>query len=171
PARESIVWLLRLAGKLGEAMGMAVWAAGGFVRDLLRDAGPVDVDLVVEGDGTAFARRLADEARGRVTIHRAFGTASVEDGRTVDGGALPRVDVARARRERCGARTSATGWGEAGGTVDGVARPRVDVATARRERYAAPGALPSVEAAPLADDLLRRAFTITAMAVAPLAGA
>jgi tRNA nucleotidyltransferase (CCA-adding enzyme) len=137
PARESIVWLLRLAGKLGEAMGMAVWAAGGFVRDLLRDAGPVDVDLVVEGDGTAFARRLADEARGRVTIHRAFGTASVEDGRTVDG----------------------------------VALPRVDVATARRERYSVPGALPSVEAAPLADDLLRRDFTINAMAVALSPGA
>src|SRR5215831_11069138 len=137
PARETIVWLLRLAGKLGEAMGVTVWAAGGFVRDLLRDAGPVDVDLVVEGDGPAFARRLADELRGQVTIHRAFGTASVEGGRTVDGAALPRVDVA----------------------------------TARRERYAAPGALPSVEAAPLTDDLLRRDFTINAMAVALSPGA
>jgi tRNA nucleotidyltransferase (CCA-adding enzyme) len=114
-----------------------VWAAGGFVRDLLRDAGPLDVDLVVEGDAPAFARRLADEVRGHVTIHRAFGTASVEDGRTVDGAALPRIDVA----------------------------------TARRERYAAPGALPSVEAAPLADDLLRRDFTINAMAVGLSPGA
>ncbi len=131
-ARESVVWLLRLAGKLGEAMGVAVWAAGGFVRDLLRDSGPLDVDLVVEGDGPAFARRLADEVRGRATVHRAFGTATVEDGRTVDGAPLPRVDIA----------------------------------TARRERYAAPGALPSVEAAPLAEDLLRRDFTINAMAIA-----
>ncbi|HEU5191278.1 MAG TPA: hypothetical protein VFX14_16455 [Methylomirabilota bacterium] len=137
PARETIAWLLRLAGKLGEAMGMAVWAAGGLVRDLLRDAGPLDVDLVVEGDGPAFARRLADEVRGQVTIHRAFGTASVENGRTVDGAALPRVDVA----------------------------------TARRERYTAPGALPSIEGAPLADDLLRRDFTINAMAVALTPGA
>src|SRR5262249_28537637 len=38
-------------------------------------------------------------------------------------------------------------------------------------RYAAPGALPSVEAAPLADDLLRRDFTINAMAVALSPGA
>ncbi len=132
PSRETAAWLLRLAGKLGEAMGVAVWAAGGFVRDLLRDAGPLDVDLVVEGDGPAFARRLGDEVRGRVTVHRAFGTASVENGRTVDGAALPRVDVA----------------------------------TARRERYAAPGALPSVEAAPLGEDLLRRDFTINALAIA-----
>ena len=130
--RETVVWLLRLAGKLGEAMGVAVWAAGGFVRDLLRDTGPLDVDLVVEGDGPAFARRLAEEVRGGVTVHPAFGTASVEGGRTVDGQALPRVDVA----------------------------------SARRERYAAPGALPSVEAAPLGEDLLRRDFSVNAMAIA-----
>jgi tRNA nucleotidyltransferase (CCA-adding enzyme) len=132
PPRETAVWLLRLAGKLGETMGVAVWAAGGFVRDLLRDAAPLDIDLVVEGDGPAFARRLADEVRGRVTVHRAFGSASVEDGRTVDDAPLARVDIA----------------------------------TARRERYAAPGALPSVEGAPLAEDLLRRDFTINALAIA-----
>ncbi len=39
-------------------------------------------------------------------------------------------------------------------------------ATARRERYASPGALPQVEAAPIAEDLGRRDFTINAMAVA-----
>jgi tRNA nucleotidyltransferase (CCA-adding enzyme) len=41
---------------------------------------------------------------------------------------------------------------------------RVDMATARRERYPAPGALPEVDRAPLADDLGRRDFTINAMA-------
>jgi tRNA nucleotidyltransferase (CCA-adding enzyme) len=52
-----------------------------------------------------------------------------------------------------------------------VATPAVtfDLATARRERYAAPGALPVVEPATLADDLARRDFTVNAMAVA-LAG-
>jgi tRNA nucleotidyltransferase (CCA-adding enzyme) len=130
--RETLVWLLRLAGKLGEAMGVAVWAAGGFVRDLLRDTGALDVDLVVEGDGPAFARRLAEEVRGQATVHPMFGTASVEGGRTVDGQPLPRVDVA----------------------------------SARRERYAGPGALPAVESAPLGEDLLRRDFTVNAMAIA-----
>ena len=42
----------------------------------------------------------------------------------------------------------------------------VDFATARRERYPAPGALPEVEPAPLAEDLGRRDFTINAMAAA-----
>jgi tRNA nucleotidyltransferase (CCA-adding enzyme) len=47
---------------------------------------------------------------------------------------------------------------------------RVDVARARRERYPRPGALPEVEPARLADDLLRRDFTVNAIAVS-LAGA
>jgi tRNA nucleotidyltransferase (CCA-adding enzyme) len=42
---------------------------------------------------------------------------------------------------------------------------RIDVAAARRERYPAPGALPEVEPAPLAEDLLRRDFTVNAIAV------
>jgi tRNA nucleotidyltransferase (CCA-adding enzyme) len=43
---------------------------------------------------------------------------------------------------------------------------RIDIAAARRERYPAPGALPEVEPAPLAEDLLRRDFTVNAIAVA-----
>ena len=44
-----------------------------------------------------------------------------------------------------------------------------DLATARRERYPRPGALPEVEPAPLDEDLLRRDFTVNAIA-ANLAG-
>ena len=43
--------------------------------------------------------------------------------------------------------------------------PEIDIATARRERYRAPGALPSVTAGKLNDDLLRRDFTINAIAM------
>jgi tRNA nucleotidyltransferase (CCA-adding enzyme) len=42
---------------------------------------------------------------------------------------------------------------------------RFDVASARRETYPAPGALPEIESAPLADDLARRDFTIHALAL------
>jgi tRNA nucleotidyltransferase (CCA-adding enzyme) len=42
---------------------------------------------------------------------------------------------------------------------------RIDVARARRERYPAPGALPVVEPASLAEDLLRRDFAVNAIAV------
>jgi tRNA nucleotidyltransferase (CCA-adding enzyme) len=40
-----------------------------------------------------------------------------------------------------------------------------DVVTARAERYAAPGALPDVRAGDLEDDLLRRDFTVNALAL------
>jgi tRNA nucleotidyltransferase (CCA-adding enzyme) len=42
---------------------------------------------------------------------------------------------------------------------------RVDIARSRRERYPRPGALPEVEPAPLEEDLLRRDFTVNAIAV------
>jgi tRNA nucleotidyltransferase (CCA-adding enzyme) len=41
-----------------------------------------------------------------------------------------------------------------------------DIARSRRETYARPGALPDVEPAPLSEDLLRRDFTVNAIAVA-----
>ena len=43
---------------------------------------------------------------------------------------------------------------------------RLDVATARAETYRRPGALPSVQPGSLRDDLLRRDFTVNAMALA-----
>ena len=42
---------------------------------------------------------------------------------------------------------------------------RIDVATSRSERYEAPGALPRVLPATIADDLRRRDFTVNAMAI------
>lgn len=43
--------------------------------------------------------------------------------------------------------------------------PDIDIATARRERYRKPGALPAVTAGRLKDDLLRRDFSINAIAI------
>ena len=55
--------------------GVAV--VGGFVRDTLLGIEPREVDVVVEGDAEAFARRLG----GSVVTHAAFGTArAVGDG-------------------------------------------------------------------------------------------
>jgi tRNA nucleotidyltransferase (CCA-adding enzyme) len=52
------------------------------------------------------------------------------------------------------------------GTATAVAAGlHVDIAATRRERYAAPGALPEVEPAGLAEDLARRDFTINALAL------
>ena len=48
-------------------------------------------------------------------------------------------------------------------TAEGL--PEVDITTARKERYRTPGALPTVTAGKLKDDLLRRDFSINAIAM------
>jgi tRNA nucleotidyltransferase (CCA-adding enzyme) len=128
---EARLWLLRVAGKIGESMGAPVYAVGGLVRDLILGRVALDIDLVVEGDGIAFARRLCEETGGELTVHEGFGTASIAGAATAGDTPLPVVDVA----------------------------------TSRRERYERPGALPIVSRGDLADDLMRRDFTINAMAL------
>jgi tRNA nucleotidyltransferase (CCA-adding enzyme) len=61
-----------------------------------------------------------------------------------------------------GARVLHHRFGTASAAVDGA---RIDVTMSRRERYPHAGALPDVEPAPLAEDLLRRDFTVNAIAV------
>jgi tRNA nucleotidyltransferase (CCA-adding enzyme) len=63
---------------------------GGIVRDALLGGRPRELDLVIEGDAAAYARRLP---AATVTVHDAFGTATAEG----DGW---RIDIAMARRER-----------------------------------------------------------------------
>lgn len=48
--------------------------------------------------------------------------------------------------------------------------PEIDIATARKEKYRAPGSLPAVSEGRLEDDLLRRDFTINAIAMDILDG-
>jgi tRNA nucleotidyltransferase (CCA-adding enzyme) len=72
---------------------LPVYLVGGLVRDLLLGRDNRDLDLVVEGDGLEFARRLAAELGGRVREHRAFLTAVVVDAEGFH------VDVASARSE------------------------------------------------------------------------
>jgi tRNA nucleotidyltransferase (CCA-adding enzyme) len=90
--------LLRAAGRLADRAGVGLYLVGGAVRDLLcaprRSPGAApDLDLVVDGDGPDFARRLAGHWGGEVVVHARFLTATV---RRRDG---KRVDVAGARRE------------------------------------------------------------------------
>ena len=54
--------------------------------------------------------------------------------------------------------------------VEAEGYPEIDIATARKEKYRAPGALPSVSEGRLKDDLLRRDFTVNAIAMDVLDG-
>ncbi len=91
--------LLKYTGRLAEGTGCRAFAVGGFVRDILLDAGNYDVDITVEGDGIEFGGKLAEATGGALVTHRKFGTATVTlPWRLGDRGAL-KVDLATARRE------------------------------------------------------------------------
>jgi tRNA nucleotidyltransferase (CCA-adding enzyme) len=82
------------------------YLVGGAVRDLLRGADAVDLDLAVEGDARSVGRALADRLGGMAREHERFGTATVRAGELVfdlattrretyeEPGALPRVEAA-----------------------------------------------------------------------------
>lgn len=84
---------LREIGQLADATGVSAYLVGGLVRDLLLGHTNLDVDIAVEGDGMAFARRLADRYGAGLKIFEKFATALVV---FPDGFKL---DVATARRE------------------------------------------------------------------------
>ncbi len=58
-------------------LGYSLYVVGGFVRDLLLGQPTLDLDLVVEGDAIALARRLAERLGARVRSHGRFGTAKL----------------------------------------------------------------------------------------------
>jgi tRNA nucleotidyltransferase (CCA-adding enzyme) len=85
--------LLHDIGRLADREGQEVFLVGGMVRDVIMGRGTVDFDLVVNGDGPAFAQALAETTGGAIVMHDRFGTSVL---------ILPdkrRVDVATARTE------------------------------------------------------------------------
>jgi tRNA nucleotidyltransferase (CCA-adding enzyme) len=74
---ERIQTLLIEFGKVGDELGYAVYAVGGFVRDLLMRVENLDVDIVVEGDGIQFAEEFEKRVPCRIRTHKKFGTAII----------------------------------------------------------------------------------------------
>lgn len=90
---EDLVQALRMLGSMAEDSGARAHVVGGFVRDMLLGRDNLDLDVVVEGDGVAFAERAAETLGARVRVHRRFGTAVL----VLPGGR--HIDVASARTE------------------------------------------------------------------------
>lgn len=91
--RPPLLSLLHGCGEAADGVGASVYVVGGFVRDLLLGAENLDIDLVLEGDGIAYAERLSGCLGGKVRSHPKFGTAAIT---LADGF---RIDVATARAE------------------------------------------------------------------------
>jgi len=122
---KSVVEILKTIGDVADNEKINVYVVGGFVRDLIIGRENLDVDIVVEGDATEFAKKVSKVLKAKVHTFGRFKTAIL---------VMP----------------------------DGF---KIDLASARTEIYRSPGALPSVDMAPLKKDLFRRDFTINTLAV------
>lgn len=78
---------------LADREDIRVFLVGGLVRDLLMGENSVDFDVVVEGDGIAFAKDVSMMLAGTLSAYPKFGTATV-----VVGGVI-KIDIAGARTE------------------------------------------------------------------------
>ena len=88
-----VIDLLKSIGATARQLGADAYVVGGFVRDLFLYRSNDDLDIVIEGDGIAFARTYADQTGARVHTHESFGTAVI----TFSDGF--KIDVASARME------------------------------------------------------------------------
>lgn len=84
--------LLKLSGEVAEELGFNAYLVGGSVRDLLRGEENLDVDIVIEGNGIAFARTFGERLHAKVRTHQKFGTAQIFAQKF-------KLDVATARTE------------------------------------------------------------------------
>ena len=84
--------LLGQVQRLADEAGVPAYLVGGLVRDQLLGLPLKDLDISVVGDAVALAARLSDEVGGRLTVHRRFGTATVDAQDAT-------IDLVTARRE------------------------------------------------------------------------
>lgn len=90
---EAICKLLLRISDLADREGIRAFLVGGFVRDILMKRRSMDLDIVVEGDGIAFGKKVAAMVNGSVSTFAKFQTASV----AVND--LVKIDIASARTE------------------------------------------------------------------------
>ncbi|MGD9301155.1 MAG: CBS domain-containing protein [Desulfobacterales bacterium] len=88
-----LIKILQQIGEVADEIGSSAYVVGGFVRDLFLYRGDEDIDIVIEGDGIAFAKKYAKMVGARIHTHEKFGTAVI---------IFPegfKIDVASARME------------------------------------------------------------------------
>ena len=90
---DRVMQTLRSIGQVADHLSFQAYVVGGFVRDLFLYRRNEDIDIVIEGDGIAFAKTYADQFGARIHSHKAFGTAVI----IFDDGF--KIDVATARLE------------------------------------------------------------------------
>ena len=70
--------ILTTAGNLASKEKLPAYVVGGYVRDRLLGRASNDIDIMVEGDGIAFAKKLAKKMKVDITVdYDRFGTAFI----------------------------------------------------------------------------------------------
>jgi poly(A) polymerase len=64
--------------QLAGQQNLPVYAIGGFVRDIFLDRPSKDIDIVIIGNGIAFAELVAAKLKVRLAVYKNFGTASLK---------------------------------------------------------------------------------------------
>ncbi|HUL43358.1 MAG TPA: CCA tRNA nucleotidyltransferase [Bacteroidota bacterium] len=100
-AKEKIIGMenavLGEIGAIADERGVDAYVVGGFVRDTLLGRPGKDIDIVVVGDGIAFARVVAEKMRAQTpVVFEKFGTAMLP----VAGGKIEFVTAREERYER-----------------------------------------------------------------------
>ncbi|MBC7616926.1 MAG: HD domain-containing protein [Pedobacter sp.] len=116
--------IFNVLATLAEQTKTEVFVIGGFVRDLFLNRPSKDIDILVIGNGIAFAEEVGLKLKAKVAVFKNFGTAMLKYG-----------DL------------------------------EIEFVGARKESYRADSRKPIVENGTLADDQLRRDFTINALAI------
>ena len=90
---QRLMHILERVGEVAEKISCNAYVVGGFVRDLFLYSPNEDIDIVVEGDGIAFAKEFAKIEGTHLHTHAKFRTAVIifPDGF--------KIDVASARLE------------------------------------------------------------------------
>lgn len=133
---EVVSMLDRIVEEAGR-QEMQVYLVGGPVRDMLLERPIRDVDLIVAESDAPAARADAGSDSAAVRLARRL---EAQDVRVVEHGRFGTVRL------------------ETGDAT-------IDIASVRSERYERPGALPSVAPGTLEEDLLRRDFSVNALAI------
>src|SRR5699024_9637426 len=87
--------LLQDISKSAEEAGQSVYLIGGIVRDIILKQPNDDIDIVVEGNGITFAKKLYADYGGELILHETFNTATWRSENELE------LDITASRSEEC----------------------------------------------------------------------
>jgi poly(A) polymerase len=70
--------VFKVIAQTADSMGVQAYAIGGFVRDIFLQRPSKDIDIVVLGNGIAFAEQVAAALKVKVAVFKNFGTAMLK---------------------------------------------------------------------------------------------